>query len=258
MSKIYSYPTTELGMSLTLAAAMGQLPDISIVKKFGANAEVPTTPTTIWDAGLDGPYPYLTTPTQLYIASSSTADSDTLQTGAFSVDIEGLDENYDMCDCSAVLDGQNPVQIEAGALHWRVYRAKIAAAAASTGAIGDIYIGYGTWGGGIPTNIVAKITAPNNQTLMAMYTVPRGYTAFVYEYYATAGKGKEVQVDSIVRSKDGVFRTVRKIGLLEGSFHFNNNLPFVLNEMDDIEIRGSATLGDSPVHAGFDLILRKN
>ncbi|MCK5615743.1 hypothetical protein KAR91_78495 [Candidatus Pacearchaeota archaeon] len=253
---IYSYPSHALGMTFPVAVAMGQYPDCRIVKKFGSNLGVGTTKETIWDIG--GLYEYLQAPTQLYIASTSPADSDTLKTGAFSVEVSGLDGNYDECDCPVKLDGQTPVPLEEDGLHYRVFKAEVAEAETALGAIGDIYIGYGTWSIGVPSNIIARITAPNNQTLMALYTVPKGHTAFLLDYYVTGGKGKELEIDSVIRNPGGVFRVVRKIGLLQGNFSYPNNLPFVLNEGDDVEVRGSTLQGETTVYSGFDMIVRKN
>lgn len=235
--------------------AAGIIPNHKVIKKFGSNPAVGTTPVPIWDAG-DNPYPYLDSATILYAASTSANDTLT-GTGARTIVVEGLDENWDECQCQVDLDGQTPVQLPGGP-HIRVYRAYTETAGSGGYNDGDIYIGYGTFTNGVPDVVLAKITIGTNQTLMAMYSVPLGHTAFLYEYFVTSGKGREVQIDSMVRRFGGVFRLSRRVGLLNYGFHFNNTIPFVLPEKTDLEVRGTAVLATTPVEAGFDLVLVKN
>ena len=158
------------------------------VSKFGANLDVDASEESIWDmndlptAGL-GParcFTNMATAADLYVSSDDNGDA------TESITIEVLDANYVASTVVMDLGGINGTgtaftQIGTTTL-LRVNRAY----ATDTAFTGNIYIHKDTVDGGndgIPetpaTNIVAGITAGENQTLQACYTVPAGYHAFI-------------------------------------------------------------------------------
>ena len=136
---------------------------------------------------------------------------------------------------------------------------EVITAGATGGAIGNIFAGTGTVTSGTPAQVYARVTDGNNQSLMALYTVPADKYAFIGEYYANTGKSGEAIIDSMFRldggSGDKVFQNKRKIYLYENTFRFNNNYPFFLPPKTDIEIRAATVSVSTPISAGFDIIL---
>lgn len=156
------------------------------VNKFGYNNDVDTAEESLWDmndlptAGLGPPrcFTNMAAAADLYVSSDDIADA-TLE-----IAIEVLDANYVLSTVTMALGavvGTGTVFEQIGsATLLRVNRAY----ATGTGFTGNIYIHLDDVDGdtnGIPdapaTDIVAGITAGENQTLQACYTVPAGFTA---------------------------------------------------------------------------------
>lgn len=158
------------------------------VNKFGFNGDVDTAEESIWDmddlptegVGPGRCFVNMASAADLYVSSDS--DSDV----GLGIAIEVLDANYVGSTVTMVLGadaGAGTVFEQIGsATLIRVNRAYATGAAFT----GNIYIHLdsidGT-GDGIPdtpaTDIVAGITAGENQTLQACYTVPAGFTAYI-------------------------------------------------------------------------------
>ena len=133
-----------------------------------------------------------------YISSSSTAD-DVAGTGARTATVSGLDANYDEVSVTVDLDGQNGVQL-GNASNWiRVNRITVNTAGSGGQNAGVIYVGdEASPSSGVPTNKYATVAIGDNQTLMALWTVPRGYTAFVTQTDVTAAQHKTINMQQFI------------------------------------------------------------
>jgi len=238
----------QVGFPYSMLAAAGAINGVSIVKKFGFNLSV-TSQATIWDEG--GLYVYPASATVMQAASTDVDDT-ALGTGARTIRIVGLDENWLDSYEDVALNGQTPVATTKQFI--RVFRANVLSSGASGGSEGNIYIGTGTFTAGVPVNKYARITDGNNQTLMAIYSVPADKVAFISDYYSNSGKSGEVTVDSFVRSFGGVFQNKRKVSIFESTFYFPNRFPFYLEPKTDVEVRAASSVG-TPISAGFDMML---
>jgi hypothetical protein len=134
----------------------------------------------------------------------------------------------------------------------------------STEPVGNIYISSSNVGsGGIPTDlddIKAKIIAGNNQTLMTIYTVPAGHTAFFLDAFAgVLGSGaKNANVQFRIRNQGGVFRVQTEVGLAAGGAFFSKSLPaaLVLIEKTDCLWRMTELSGAGvSVSATYEMLL---
>lgn len=135
--------------------------------KFGRNFDVDTAgDEDVWNGG--GLYPWPIANETLYISSSNDNDNQLIS-------CKGLDANLLLVNgVEATLDGFTGVQLGETNNWWRTFRAFTDAA---TSPAGDVYIGTEanpTNGVPAPENIRAKINTGRNQTLMAIYTIPRG------------------------------------------------------------------------------------
>jgi hypothetical protein len=159
-----------------LQVSRGQIAFHETVHKFGFNSSVDTILATVWLQG--GLYSYLDSASTLYISSSSTNDTGA-GTGARTVTVSGLDNNFDEKIETVTLNGQTGVELN-GSTWFRVNRIVVNTAGSGGGNAGVLYVGTESApSSGVPTNKYATVGIGDNQSLMMTYTIPRGYTAFI-------------------------------------------------------------------------------
>jgi hypothetical protein len=223
--------------------------------KFGDNAAV-TTKATVWDVG--GIYAYIPSAQVLKVTSSSTDDVMTTGAGAWSVIVTGLDADWNEASEIVELNGQNTVLTTTTFI--RMFRIETEqAASGAVGNVGDIYVGDGTVASGVPATKYAKMQAGNNQTLMAMLSVPAGKKLLITRWYANVGKGKEGVVDAVARdtTNSNVFKLKQRRRLFESTDASYEDIPFAFPEKWDLEIRGTCATATA-VAAGFSYVLLDN
>jgi hypothetical protein len=115
-----------------------------------------------------------------------------------------------------------------------------------------------------PTQVRAVIQGSYNQTLMSIYTVPTGYTAYLRSWYgalAGASKTTNYKMYMFARPSGGVFQLKHKAALSENGtsmIRFDYVEPEVFAAGTDIEMRTAITAGSitaANVAAGFDIVL---
>jgi hypothetical protein len=228
--------------------------------KFGFNPDIDNALETVWAQG--GLYSYLSTGTTLYISSSSTAD-DVASTGARSATVSGLDANYNEVSVTVNLDGQNGVQL--GSTSWlRVFRVIVRSAGSGGQNAGVLYVGSeASPTVGVPTNKYATVAIGDNQTVMALWTVPAGYTAYLLQTditLATTQNNKYCTVRLVARPEGEVFQVKDKFVKSQSSTHQEYTIPLKFTEKTDIEVRaiGDSSGADIAISAGLDFIYIKN
>jgi hypothetical protein len=247
-----------------LEIARGTFSTMSLIHKFGAAPDFDTddNEVTIWDGANDGgidemSYTYSATAAIDTISSSNNGDTQ-------DIEIQGLDSNYDLVTQTVTLTGQT--QATLGTSLIRVFRAKNVG---STNLAGDVYIFEQTadaGGDGIPddtTKIRAVIYAANNQTEMAIYTVPDGKSAYMRGFYAT-NAGARQTADYLIKLKvrpfGQVFQLKHKMVIPDTTAPFQHIYtdPQKFTEKSDIEMTVQVlTAGktDANMIAGFDVVL---
>ena len=180
------------------------------------------------------------------------------------VEIQGLDTNYNEVTQTKTLTGQTPVALDTSLI--RVFRMKNVG---STDLAGDCYCFVnGATTSGVPNttaDIRAVIDNGNNQTEMAIYTVPAGKTAYIREIYGSTAGGSRA-TNYIIKLKIKPFgevfqlkhrRSINDDKDLEKVF----DTPEKAEEKADIimtaETTESAITGSS-LSAGFDIVLVDN
>src|SRR5210317_1059525 len=228
--------------------------------KFGFNPDIDNALETVWAQG--GLYSYLSTGTTLYISSSSTAD-DVASTGARSATVSGLDANYNEVSVTVDLDGQNGVQL--GSTSWlRVFRVIVRSAGSGGQNAGVLYVGSeASPTVGVPTNKYATVAIGDNQTVMTLWTVPAGYTAYLLQTditLATTQNNKYCTVHLVARPEGEVFQVKDKFVKSESSTHQEYTIPLKFTEKTDIEVRaiGDSSGADIAISAGLDFIYIQN
>ena len=206
------------------------------VFKFGYNAEIQNVEETIWEAG--GLYTYPTSAVAMTVTSSSGATDNGVQ-----VTVQGLDANYDELSEEVTLAGSGTATTSGSFL--RVFRAFISG---STVPAGNITIANG--------GTTYAYVNSDHQTLMALWTVPAGYTAYIFQYDATAfteQNNKVATIRIVTREFNGVFRTLHIFDTFQSSFHQDIYAPLPIPEKTDIEFRAVASSinADLKVSANF-------
>jgi hypothetical protein len=226
--------------------------------KFGFNADVDDSLETVWAQG--GLYSYLASASVLKVSSSSTADT-SAGTGARTVELSGLDTNYDEISETVTLNGQTAVNTTNEFL--RINRMVVRSAGSGGQNAGVIYAGTGTVTTGVPANKYATIAIGDNQTVMALWTVPRGYTAYLLQTditVATTQNNKYCTVHLVARPDGEVFQIKDKFVKAESSVHQAYTIPLKFEEKTDIEVRaiGDSSGADIAISAGLDIIYIQN
>lgn len=221
----------------------GLTPGYANVHKFGAVTTTSATYDTVWASG--GAYSFPTSASVVTVASSSGTDSDTANTGAETITIQGLDASYNQVQETLSLNGTSDVTGNQQFL--RVHRAFIASGVTN---VGHIDIKHGL------TN-VCYIAVGMGQTQVAYYTVPAGKTAYLKSFAATQNKNQENSVRMFQRPLGGVFRVASELNLYASNMHTLFTIPIKFTEKTDIDVR-AYTGSNCTVSAMFDLLLVDN
>jgi phosphoribosylcarboxyaminoimidazole (NCAIR) mutase len=259
MSREYS-SISRFGLTepFNLQVARGQIAYHYSVFKFGFNPDVDDALETVWAEG--GLYSYLSAATVLKVSSSS-ADDTSAGTGARTVELQGLDGDYNQISETVTLNGQTAVNTTKSFL--RIYRMIVKTAGTGAQNAGVIYAGTGTVTIGVPANKYATISVGDNQTLMALWTVPAGHTAYILQTditVATTQNNKYCTARLVARPDGEVFQVKDKFAKSEGSHHQQYDIPLKFEEKTDIEVRaiGDSSGADIAISAGLDIIYIKN
>jgi len=240
-----------------LAISRGHSQGYRSLYKFGYNPDVDTTEETVW--GNAGDYIWLDSAVTMFVSSTSANDNGT-GTGARTILIQGLDEDYNEIEETITLNGQTQVTTQLSYL--RVYRAFVTLAGSNEGTSGVIYIGSSGATGGVPNSSVYGSISVGNQTQIAAYTVPAGYTLYIDEINFTAAVSQAQKlVHCKFNSRDyesNVFRTrfvqVIQSNQLIQSFKY----PQGFTEKTDLECRVSTDTTNTAIGASFQGVLIKN
>ena len=217
----------------------GDVNNFQGIQKFGYNSSVGTSFETIWDGG--GDYTFLT--------SAGTATATSSNTGADdngTVRIYGLDSNYDLAEETITIGGS------AGSISFiRVFRALMLTATTGNANVGTITIT-------VSSTTVAQIQPTYGQTLMALYTVPRKYQAYLVQLDVGSSKDLENEIKFRIKNIDNgnVWNTRSFITTRGGFTEKNYHVPEIIIAKTDIEMRAKSS-ATSSISGGFELILEK-
>ena len=240
-----------------LQVARGQIQGHKTLFKFGNNEDINGSLETIWSYG--GLYVYPTVATQMKVSSTSANDTSG-GTGARTIVVSGLNATYDEVSETVVLNGQTAVLTTTTFI--RVFRSFVVTAGTGATAAGTIYIGTGTVTAGVPATVYAQIVLGENQTLMALWTVPAGYTLYISRGTFSAASNNAAQYilsKFMIRPFNGVFRNVADVTVNSNVIPYDFEVPLAIPEKSDIEARGIALAGTNfYTTASFEGIYIKN
>ena len=219
------------------------------IYKFGFNPSISTDEETVWDAG--GVYSYPSAAGSISVVSTDAAD-ELAGTGAQKITIQGLDENG--MPQSLEIDMDGTVASTDATKFRRVYRAFITQAGSGEVNAGDITISVGG-------SVSAQISAQQGQTLMAVYTVPSGFTGYITQWSFSSGasaSNKYLDGRLLVRKNAGIIQTKARSTIQNTAFVQDLPKATVVSEKDDIEIRAVTSSGTDAVSGTFTMLLKRN
>lgn len=241
-----------------LDTARGIATDRISIHKFGENELVSATGDDVWLIG--GTYPWLTAASTIRIKAGGNIGDNPIGSGANSIIVEGLDQNWDIVSETIATNGVAASAATANQFI-RITRAYVATAGTYTSSnIADIFI---ETVGGIS---LCKIEAIEGQTEMSMYSVPSNFTAYLTRVSVSVDSTKPVSFSmfqrpngDIVAAPFGAKRLVTKFSSVVGQRTLQYNSYIKFNEKTDLwiyAIKDSA--GTAPVECDYDLILVRN
>lgn len=238
---------------------MGQIPGFSVIDKFGKNPTITTTsdPEDCWEGG--GIYPYDANGTNPIISIASSSESDNQVISILGQTSDGVEVNQEV-----TLNGTTRVALPTPL--WRVYRMENEADVGGD-SIGNIFIYTGT--GTVPNTgdpeVRAMIINGNNQTLMALYTIPKGKVGFLYYGDATmqftggAFTGVEyANMKYLSRRYGKIFKTKKEFSLNSSAnsiFKDERRFPDIIPSGTDVKLHISEVSGTMGISASFDILL---
>ena len=249
-----------LSSDFFLLIATGGVSGVTQVNKFGENPDITAGSTEdVWDGG--GTYTFPTTATITHIRSA--VDSATTQNST--IEVQGLDANWDRIVQTKDLDGTNSTtEVALDTPLIRIFRMKVLENAVMDQ---DIWAGDDDF---LVGDAKAIIQAGNNQTLMAIYTVPNGCTAYMTQYYADNVPTAAKQPDSVEfklwvadRNAGHEFQLKHARAIpIAGDGIVQPFKPYLkITQKSDVKISAAVVGGvtdDGNPHAGFDLIIVDN
>ena len=237
---------TQVGTSepFELQVSRGQITLHYRLHKFGFNSLVQNAEETIWDVG--GIYTYPSSAVKMTATSTDSSNDDGVQ-----VTVQGLDADYNQLSETVILDGSGTA--ETNQFFLRVNRAFIAGSQEPSGTI-NITNSSTTY---------ARITLGDNQSLMALWTVPAGYTAYMLQNNTTCyteANNKFGITRLVTKEPGGVFRTQDKHTVVLSQNVVEYPIPKAIPEKTDIEMRAIASSSNAnlQVSASFDIVYIKN
>ena len=220
----------------------------SSIHKFGSNPNLSNDKSaeeTIWDGEDLYAFPNDSGET-LQIQSSD--DTDTQE-----IVVMGLDENFEEKSETITLTGTSSTSLDGS---WsRVFRAYNDG---STDLAGDVIIHKDS----DVSKVYAKILSVNNQTLMALYTIPANYTGYLLKHHCSAqNTDSSSSINFVIHIKtrefSKVFRT-KSIVSCSTNQSETENLPFPIKlepKTDIIFNKVSANGTGGSLNADFDIAL---
>lgn len=229
----------------------GLVPGASAINKFGENESIPVNGEDVWnnpDNLASYPFPINAITVDLF---SDNATDTLAGTGARTLEIFGLDANFD--EQSEIINLNGLTAVSTVNTYIRVFRVIVRTAGTGGENAGDIRAENQS-----TTEIIAAIKPGDNQTKMAIYTVPNNKTGYLLQLWYSAEANKAPQVTLRVRPEGEVFQIRHHVN---GALGFNDisfPAPIKIDAKSDIKIIAVSSSGTIHLSAGFLIVLLDN
>ena len=165
---------------IEILAPLGEVYGVTTVNKFGFNEDIDSnsTPEDIWDGSAIWTEP---TTARLHDITSSSALDTAAGTGARTVLLEGLDENWEAA--TEVIPLSGVATVSSTTTFVIIHRMMVQTAGSGGANAGQI-----TATAQVDGTVTAQISTGANQTLMAIYGIAAGKTGLLTNYYTSVGR----------------------------------------------------------------------
>lgn len=254
--------------NLPLMVARGKQQSALSIHKFGANPSIGATLTngyeTVWYAG--GLYTWPEAANTVTIVSTSNDDLPA-SFGASEVVVEGLDANFDIVTETIALNGNTSVTTTNDFYRVnRVYASAMGTTASNaTNPLGT-NIGLITGNHNEDDTTVFEIAPYLGQTQLGFYSVPNGYTAYIYNWTVSsakevAGAGTNIEISAFLMHRlCGTpdlepFRIADEVVCKDNKVDVTYDFPSRYPSRTDFEVRASVSSGSAPITTHFNVLL---
>ena len=225
-----------------LQVARGQIPGHTPVNVLG---EVPSmsvnTTGSVWDVN-DTLYPWSAwnTPGTLAVARANAGDANK------NVILTGLDINYLPITETVTLTAAS------GNTTTQTFRRLLKARMNGT----SVNLGAVTITRGATT--VGRINAATGETLMGIYTVPAGVTAYLHQGVMTIQDGGDATGTFYYRVPGDRFVIGHRFEVASSEYQYGFTYPLPIPEKSDLDVRATVRTNNSLVTTSFDMVLIQN
>jgi len=241
------------------SVAAGQVPGFKIVNKFGGGF-ISSTERTIWDGMAAADYPYKYTNTTMTAVSDNVLDTGQKVCVQY---LEITDGVWLHKNGVLTTDGTTPVTIEEAdedfitlgtnaniAFPFRIINKGTGQGTGDMAGTLTVANGGTTYG---------QIINGFNQSLMAIYPVPTGYSAIIHSIGRSVVGADKASVFTYSAIPFGECRQAKRVaGLISGSEYETFDLPYFFGEKTILEVRGLISSSTAVANAWFDLFLIDN
>ena len=245
----------EIPTGFPFSVSSGTIDGVSHINKFGANIDITKdVEEDVWDGGGVYNFPTTATITDIHQATDQVAmRGGTIEVQGLDADWNDLTQNIDL----DATDSSTLVKLDTPLI--RVFRLKVLE---NVVADSDISVTNAA-----DTINYAIMTAGNNQTLMAIYTVPANKTAYLTNYYGTTIDATNKTPTATIfrlwaadRANNYEFQLKHVLAIPKAGNQVTHDfIPFgSVGEKTDIKITAEPIDQGANVAAGFDLILEDN
>lgn len=219
----------------SLAIAIGKLPGKATFDKFGDNSAIGTSFEDIWNQG--GTLVHLSSAETMNIVSTSTADDGApAGTGAQTLKVLGLDNNYNEISETITLNGTTNVLTSNSYL--RVHTMYVITAGS-----GQTNAGVITATASAAATVQGHVTIGYGRTTQCMYTVPAGKTLYIKSLTVSVEKSKDIEVHLDVRKFGEIFVVRKVLRLFEAAADIIIDHGIPILEKSDFRIKGKTSAG---------------
>jgi hypothetical protein len=178
---------------------------------------------------------YLAAGEKLQVSSSSTQD-DTGGTGALTVDLVGLDDNYDVLTDTITMNGT--ASVETNETFLRVFKATVATAGSTGANVGTIEVKDNA-----DTVGLLQMQAVEGSTATCTYTIPDGKVGIITKFRGGAIGTQKAVIHFAHRPFGGAWKVEHEEAVEDSNFEVTFDTGIIIAAKGDIEVRatGSAT-----------------
>ena len=241
-----------------LKIAKGEIAEHTKARKFGHSENLSSTEQLVSFASPITP-PQLIAASTIGVTSNDVNDVNTTGTGARKLYIQGLDANWDIQ--SEIINLNGTTNVNSANTYIRLFRAYVT----EVGTYGGANIGNLTMVAGATTMLLVQ--ADHSQSETTFYTVPAGFTAYVYQVHMTIETNKSLEItfyqmlnaNDVTTPFTGAKRIVQHYtGLVESIDFSYLESPFKFTEYTDIWFTGKTSVGSADASVEYPFILIEN